>query len=364
MSSPEWQPPTQDLRFERPSAKLAESFAAMRDAFMAVGDDRWPGPREIAHRDAVAYADVLQAWSEAKQLPDGFVRSDSFWIVRDDVVLGECQVRHVLTPALERIGGNIGYHVHPSYRNEGLATYALREALRVAAGIGIGEALLTCVPDNGASIRVIEKLGGRRIADTVHRRYLVPTRRTDEAMHDVRNVHIFGASGAGKTTLAKALAAELGLRHTDTDEAYFIPTDPPFQHVRPVEERLAILRTFLTTPPGTVFGGALSGWGNPLTPLLSGVVWLDTPTPVRIERLERREIERYGEAILSGGSRCEESRAFITWAAAYDAGAADGRSRKTDEAWLQNLPCPLLHLDGTRPADELVLEVIAWVKTI
>jgi len=179
------------------------------------------------------------------------------------------------------------------------------------------------------------------------------------------NIHIFGASGAGKSTLAKAVAAELGLRHSDTDEAYFVPTDPPFlfEQIRPVEQRLAILREVLETPPGTVLGGALSTWGQPLTPLLSCVAWLDTPTSVRLERLERREVERYGDAILPGGWRHEESRAFLAWAVAYDAGTAEGRSRQQDETWLRHLPCPLLHLDGTRSLDDLVREVVAWIES-
>jgi predicted acetyltransferase len=164
------------LRIERPSPERAESFAAMRDAFMSGGDDRWPRSMKMAHSDPVAYAEMLRGWSKEKSLPDGFVRADVFWIILNDIVVGECHVRHVLTPALEKFGGNIGYHVHPEYRNRGIATFALRAALGVAARIGMQEALLTCAPENGASIRVIEKFGSRRIDDTQHRRYLVPTR--------------------------------------------------------------------------------------------------------------------------------------------------------------------------------------------
>lgn len=147
----------------------------MRDAFMAIGDDRWQRFMSIAHQDPVAYAETLRDWGEGKSLPDGFVRTDVFWIVLEDVVVGECHVRHALTPELEKIGGNIGYQIHPDYRNRGIATFALRKALGVTARIGMQEALVTCAPDNGASIRVIEKCGGRRIEDSLHQRYLVPT---------------------------------------------------------------------------------------------------------------------------------------------------------------------------------------------
>jgi adenylate kinase family enzyme len=52
-----------------------------------------------------------------------------------------------------------------------------------------------------------------------------------------RRVHILGASGSGTTTLAQALAARLGCPHYDTDHYYWLPSDPPFQHIREREAR-------------------------------------------------------------------------------------------------------------------------------
>lgn len=164
------------LRFERPSAELADSFAAMRDAFVSIGEDHWTGEdQEIAHRDPVAYAEALRDWTEGRNLPPNRMPFDAFWIVMGDVVVGQCGVRHPLTPKLEAFGGNVGYDTHPAHRNKGIATFALREALKFLRSKGVAEALVTCAHDNAASIRVIEKCGGRRIADTARRRYLLPT---------------------------------------------------------------------------------------------------------------------------------------------------------------------------------------------
>ena len=164
------------LRFERPSAEFAESFAAMRDAFVAAGEDQWTGQdQQIAHRDPVAYAEALRDWSEGRNLPPNRTPFDAFWIVIGDVVVGQCGVRHPLTPKLEAFGGHVGYDVHPGYRNRGIATFALRESLRFLAGKGVAKALVTCAHENAASIRVVEKCGGQRIEDTTRRRYLVPT---------------------------------------------------------------------------------------------------------------------------------------------------------------------------------------------
>jgi hypothetical protein len=42
----------------------------------------------------------------------------------------------------------------------------------------------------------------------------------------------------------------------------------------------------------------------------------------------------------------EQSQAFLAWAASYDEGGVDIRSRQLHEAWLEILPCPILCFEG------------------
>ena len=58
------------------------------------------------------------------------------------------------------MGGHIGYDVRPSARRRGHATSMLAAALPVARGLGIGQALLTCLNDNIGSRKAIEANGG------------------------------------------------------------------------------------------------------------------------------------------------------------------------------------------------------------
>src|SRR5438128_874343 len=44
----------------------------------------------------------------------------------------------------------------------------------------------------------------------------------------VQRLHILGASGSGTTTLGRALAEGLQCPHFDTDDYFWLPTDPPF----------------------------------------------------------------------------------------------------------------------------------------
>ncbi len=167
-------------------------------------------------------------------------------------------------------------------------------------------------------------------------------------------MHILGASGSGTTTLASALGHRWGCPHLDTDDFYWLPTDPPYKTKRPRPERLRRLKLALH-PPAWVLSGSLCGWGDPLIPLFDLVVYLDTPSDIRLRRLARREAERYGrESVEPGGWRYEASQAFLEWAARYDEGGPDMRSKARHEAWLRPLPCRWITLSGTQEQAELV----------
>ena len=82
------------------------------------------------------------------------------WFVDGSVYLGTVIIRHHLTPALERAGGHIGYHVVPGHRRRGYATQMLAQALMVCRQLGLREVLVTSATDNLGSRRVIEANGG------------------------------------------------------------------------------------------------------------------------------------------------------------------------------------------------------------
>jgi predicted acetyltransferase len=165
--------PGMQLELRKPSRELVPSFVAMRDAFLASGDDRWsPATNNpataIAHTDPQAYANLIAGWAFG----------DEFWILADATVVGELGIRYDLDARLRQVGGHIGYHVHPGYRNRGIATRVLREALKLLAARGESTAIVTCLDTNAASIRVIEKCSGRRIEDAAYdgplrRRYAI-----------------------------------------------------------------------------------------------------------------------------------------------------------------------------------------------
>ncbi|WP_373354613.1 AAA family ATPase [Pseudoroseicyclus sp. CXY001] len=170
--------------------------------------------------------------------------------------------------------------------------------------------------------------------------------------------HITGASGSGVTTLGRALAQALSCPSFDTDDFFWLPTDPPYAEKRPVTRRLALMNELFLRRPGWVLSGSLNGWGDPLIPFFDAVVFVTLPPEERLRRLAAREVRRYGTAALQPGGREHVGhKAFMAWAERYDDPTFTGRSRARHEAWLSALPCPVIEVSSDRPVEEMVHDV-------
>ena len=174
-----------------------------------------------------------------------------------------------------------------------------------------------------------------------------------------------GASGSGTTTLGHALAEQLNCLHLDTDDYYWLSTDPPFRKKRPTVESQALLRADLSKDAGFVLSGSLCGWGDIFIPSFDLVVFLWLPSQFRLARLKERERLRYGEdTIAPGGLLYKPYIAFMTWAEAYDDGGMQMRSRQRHEQWLKNLTCPALRLEGCQQLEVSVSRIVNYLSTM
>jgi adenylate kinase family enzyme len=126
----------------------------------------------------------------------------------------------------------------------------------------------------------------------------------------LHRIHILGASGSGTTTLGRTLAERLQCPHFDTDDYFWLPTDPPYTHQRERTERQQLLMDDLTTQEHWVLSGSLCGWGDVAIPLFELVVFLWIPQDIRMERLRQREHARFGERILPGGTCTSHPKRF------------------------------------------------------
>lgn len=69
-------------------------------------------------------------------------------------------------------------------------------------------------------------------------------------------IHIFGASGAGTSTLGKKICEELGFFFMDTDDYFWEPTDPKYTVKRSFEERLRLMKEDIEKHDQIVMDGA------------------------------------------------------------------------------------------------------------
>jgi adenylate kinase family enzyme len=179
-----------------------------------------------------------------------------------------------------------------------------------------------------------------------------------------RRIHLMGASGAGVTTLGRALATTLALPCHDTDDYFWLPTNPPYRTQRPATERLRLMQEMFLPRAGWVLSGSVTGWGDGLASNFDLVAYVTTRRDIRIQRLRAREATRFGaDAIAPGGWRHEETESFLEWASHYDDGTREGRNLAMHETWLATLPCPVLRVDGARDLTALIAEISSRLRS-
>jgi len=100
----------------------------------------------------------------------GRVPAYHFWMLADPEIgdppiqiAGAIGLRIGMTPEIELYSGNIGYHVYPAARRRRFAERSCRLLFPLARRHGLSRIWITCNPDNAASRRTCERLGGKLI---------------------------------------------------------------------------------------------------------------------------------------------------------------------------------------------------------
>lgn len=174
-------------------------------------------------------------------------------------------------------------------------------------------------------------------------------------------IYITGASCSGVTTLGRALTTLLGLRQVDVDDFYWMPTDPPYTTKRAPCDRVSLIQQTRGNDDW-VLTGSCNMWGDALIAGADLIVFVDTPTSVRLERLAAREQARFGDRIEPGGDMYEIHRAFREWASQYDDPNFYGRNRARHEAWIAQQTVPVLRIDGEGTAERMAAQVVDAVE--
>jgi len=148
-----------DLFLVEPNKKYQKSFENYVLAYKNSDDNDYFTRYRKGLEDFDGYLNDLQNISKGIDLPQGWVKTLTFWLIDNSEVVGVVRVRH------QDVGtdGNIGYDISPSYRKKGYGTEILKLALVKAEKICIKEAIVTCNTENIPSKKIIEKNNGKLI---------------------------------------------------------------------------------------------------------------------------------------------------------------------------------------------------------
>lgn len=174
-------------------------------------------------------------------------------------------------------------------------------------------------------------------------------------------IQIMGASCAGSTTLGLAFAEHLHIPYFDTDSYFWEQTEVPYTVKRDPQLRNQMLMNDMAPYENWILGGSVIKWGAEWEQMFDLVVFLYIPHDLRMQRLQAREVERYGDAIFNDPVRHQLYLDFIAWAAKYDDVSFTGRNIKAHEDWLKRAYAEVLEIRGDTSVDERILRIIDFI---
>ena len=175
-------------------------------------------------------------------------------------------------------------------------------------------------------------------------------------------VLLFGASGSGTTTLGIEIEKRINFKHLDVDDYYWKNTPFPFAEKIPLAIRNKNLTADFVKVDDVIVSGSLVGWGKEWQTAFDLVVFIRLENKERMERLKKREIERYGNKLMTDERIQQNSKAFLEWANQYENPNFKGRSLKVHNDWIELLNCTVLRLDGKTTLNENTERIMKEIK--
>jgi predicted acetyltransferase/8-oxo-dGTP pyrophosphatase MutT (NUDIX family) len=110
--------------------------------------------------DHKTHLQLLEDQKFKEKIPANRVPSTMLYGFVDGQIVGRLSIRHELNDFLLRRGGHAGYSVSPRHRNKGYATEMFRQGVSYFKKLGLSRVLITCLDQNIASWKIIERFGG------------------------------------------------------------------------------------------------------------------------------------------------------------------------------------------------------------
>lgn len=177
-------------------------------------------------------------------------------------------------------------------------------------------------------------------------------------------IHIFGASGSGVTTLGMEFSKRNGMQYFDCDDYFWDESELPYTRKRLPQIRNKMLIDDVSKSNNWVLGGSLIQWGYDFHLLFDLAVFLWIPPEIRIERVKKREYERFGEKNFYDPQRSKQYQEFIEWVSGYDNNTATGRNIELHEKFLKDVPCDTLEIRGDFTTEQRIDKLTKKIKLL
>ena len=169
---------------------------------------------------------------------------------------------------------------------------------------------------------------------------------------------ICGMNGSGKSTLGRALAESLGWRFIDNEDLYFPKDDPDylFARQRTQEEVERLLLEEVQRDDRFVFAAVKGNYGDAVLPYYRAAVMVEVPRELRLQRVQQRSLDKFGDRARPGGDLYEREKWFFDHISA--------RPEDYAARWLETVEIPVLRVDGTRPVGENIAVITDWLRRL
>jgi len=167
-----------------------------------------------------------------------------------------------------------------------------------------------------------------------------------------KGIMIFGLNGCGKSTLARALSSELGYKYMDIEDYVFIETEIPYTKQRSREDYIRLMTNDIKRHKTFVMSAVRGNFGDHITSYYKLGVFIDVPYDIRIQRVEQRMKDKFGDRVEVGGDMYETEMKFLEFVKA--------RTMDKLNMWSDTLSCQQIRVDGTLS----IKENVAYIKDV
>ncbi|WP_099204399.1 AAA family ATPase [Scatolibacter rhodanostii] len=175
----------------------------------------------------------------------------------------------------------------------------------------------------------------------------------------IRGIAVFGLNGGGKSTLAHALAKQIGYYEMDVEDYYFpeqkesrkwalenssiIHTqhlgELPFSNPKTKDIVENTILESIKAHPEFIISGVTMNWNDEILAHINIAFWVQTPLEERLRRIQEREEKRFGSRVLEGGDMFAQQMEFRK--------IVENRDSKAVEECAAKFDCPVVIIDGT-----------------